>query len=194
MLPLLIAGAAGLLLVMKERPPRTRSELLDEARTKALSMLRSAPRGSIVVFDFDETLVHPEQITDWEHTGVRSVGWASERVRVPIYAPIHPIIDVLQVAARQGFRIVLITARYDNAHTRATVMANLRRRKLTVHEFHARPAGVGVGFKAELRARLAQQRPVALTIGDQWFDVNKPGNAHWIKLPDGRDVRLLASA
>lgn len=192
MLPLVIAAAAGLLLVTKDRP-RSRSDLLDEARTKALQTLRSAPRGSIVVFDFDETLVHPDQIVDWEYTGMRTVGWASDRMRVPIYAPIHPITDVLQIAARLGFRIVLITARYDTPQTRATVLANMRRRRLTMHEFHARPAGVGVEFKAKIRARLARQRPVALTIGDQWFDVHEPGRAEWIKLPDHRDARLVSS-
>ena len=162
------------------------------ARRSAISYLRMLPEKTTIVFDFDETLFHPHTVIDIEYSGTRDF-WHSDRHPVHIYAPIHELIDVLQVASSLGHRIVLITARPDTPATRATINANFKRRGMRFDELYAAKEGSPSDFKARLRHRLNTKNPVSLTIGDQWGDVRSPGHAQWIKLPDKHDQGLHMS-
>ena len=162
------------------------------ARRSAISYLRMLPQRSTVVFDFDETLFHPRTVIDTEYSGNREF-WYSDRHPVHIYAPIHEMIDVLQVASSLGHRIVIITARPDTPATRATIMANFKRRDMHFDELHTAKQESTTDFKARLRHRLDSNNWVSLTIGDQWPDVRSPGRAQWIKLPDRHDRGLHMS-
>ena len=189
MWPLLVIFC-GLILLTRHEPD---GNALPKARQLALSIINRAPRGGgCIIFDFDDTLFRPDVVVSHEFAGIRT-RWNGDRRAVPMYATITEMTDVLQYAAARGFRIIVITARPDNATTRATVLANFRKRGLQMDEFHAMKPGQSSDFKARLRAEIARSEPIILTIGDQWMDVKEPGKADFIKLPNKTDGRLYAS-
>lgn len=188
----ILAVAAGMLLISGNGETVHRGSLYQKARRLALQYIKSVPRGAVIIFDFDDTLFHPHEVLDYEHTGARQT-WGGDRRALPIYKPIHEMVDVLQVASAMGHYIVLITARHDNAYTRAVVNANFRRRGMKYNLFYAAQATADANFKAALRKQLAARYRVVLTIGDQWGDVKSPGQAHWIKLPDRHDHGMYSS-
>lgn len=169
----------------------TSPDAYQAARHVALQFIRRLKTRATIVFDFDETLFHPHTILDTEFTGERKF-WYSDRRPVHIYKPIREIIDVLQVASSLGHRIIIITARPDTPHTKATIDANFRKRGMRYHQLYM-STNDDRDFKAHLRNRIDKSEWVALTIGDQWGDVRQPGRAHWIKLPDTHDRGLHTS-
>jgi predicted secreted acid phosphatase len=183
---------AGVVLLTSDSP--SVEQPLARARRLATEILTSAPRGSAVVFDFDDTLFDPHAVIDHIHADSRDFSYGAVRKAVPLYRPIRPICDTLRFAVAHGMYVILITARPDNRLTRATVLANLRHQKLTIHELHAsKDYPLHTPFKAKLRAQINQRRRIALTIGDQWGDVNAADGYHWIKLPTRREPLLLSS-
>jgi len=107
------------------------------------------PEKSTVVFDFDETLFHPHTVIDTEYSGSRDF-WYSDRHPVHIYAPIHELIDVLQVASSLGHRVVVITARPDTPATRASIISNFKRRGMHFDELYAAKQQSTSDFKAQI--------------------------------------------
>lgn len=157
-------------------------EQYDTSRRIALAHIRHLPKGSNIVFDFDDTLFRT-RVVRVDYVGTRQF-WGDERGAVPVYQPIRQMTDVLRVAAAAGMFITLVTARPDCERTRRVVLHNMSVQKLTLHDYHARPDGVGADFKVSLRANLAMHRPTGLSIGDKWTDVR--GERHYIKLPCSR--------
>lgn len=190
MLPAIIL-ASGLILLMSDNP--VPPENLGLARSKAFRCLAAATPGSAVVFDFDGTLFDERTVVSYTHTGPRPYA-TGDRKAIPIYKPISPVCDILKYATARGMYIVLITARPNSALTRCIVTQNLEHYGLTVHEYHANPHYPQMrNFKAVLRARLHAQRPIVLTVGDQWTDVNEAITYDWIKLPNAREPLMLSS-
>ena len=174
---------AGVVMIMKE-PENLDDKFLHDARSFGMQVIGAARPGSIVVFDFDSTLVNPEIIQDYAHTGTRDM-WAGSRRALPIYAPVREMIDLCKYANSRNMHIVLITARSDTITMRQCVKANLERHGVRIHELYGfnRNSGDKLStFKAAIRKRLSLQRPVVLTVGDRWPDVSEPNGAHWIKL------------
>ena len=149
-----------------------------------MKVISSAAPGSVVVFDFDSTLIDPKIIQDYTHTGTRDM-WAGSRKSVPIYAPIREMIDLCKYANSRNMYVVIITARPDTINMRSCIKANVERHGIYIHEIHGFKKDNGdnlSNFKANIRKRLSFVRPVVLTIGDRWPDVSEPGGAQWIKL------------
>lgn len=186
------AGAAalamGLVLLLRDEPEPNR---LAEARVVAIDHIKKSRKGSAVVFDFDDTLFDPSAIQGVAHTMASN---NIDRRSIPLYKPIQEICDVLRVAASNGMYIVLITARPDSNLTKSIVMANFNAHHLPLHELYANPSYPNLNnFKAKLRNKIKVTRPICLTIGDQWTDVNEANGYEYIKLPNKREPMMVTS-
>jgi predicted secreted acid phosphatase len=101
--------------------------------------------------------------------------------------------DVLKYATSAGMYITLITARPNTNTTRSIVMANFKHNNLSLHEYHANDHYPKLkNFKAILRKNISIVRPIGLTVGDAWTDVNE-STYNWVKLPTQKDPILYTS-
>ena len=72
-------------------------------------------------------------------------------------------------------------------------MANFNHQKMKLHEYHANDAYPRLqNFKSVLRKGISVVRPIGLTVGDQWTDVNE-STYNWVKLPTQKDPVLYTS-
>lgn len=192
-IPLCVFFAGLFLIVGKEKPLLTISSLLDEARTIGIECIGKLPRGSVIVFDFDDTLFDPDVVIGYVHSGSREFAFGNRKA-LPLYKPIRQICDVLKYATAAGMYITLITARPNTSITKQIVLANFKHQKMQLHEFHANDHyPKHNNFKATLRKQIAAFRPIGLTIGDSWPDVHQSENYHWIKLPSKRENAMHTS-
>lgn len=131
------------------------------ARLIAAAALRARERGDPpppVVMDIDDTLISD-----------RRTYWAAQ----------EDVIRLFHLARGLGLPVHLITARLDDAETRAMTVDQLRALhaddyaslRLLPEEDRASPVHVSAA-KARLRSDIAKENntAVALTVGDQWSD------------------------
>lgn len=183
--------ACGLILITQESS-NLKTNTLAHYRELAMKLIAESPKGSAVVFDFDDTLFDPQTIMEYSHTGTRDY-WNADRKAIPMYKPITEMCDVLKFAVAKGMYIVLITARPDNYMTKQTLLHNFKKQKMQLHELHCNPNYPRhMNFKSKLRQKIHVQRPIILTIGDQWGDVNET-SYDWIKLPNSSEPLALSS-
>ena len=72
-------------------------------------------------------------------------------------------------------------------------MANFKHNHMKLHEYHANDHYPRLqNFKSVLRKNISIVRPIGLTVGDQWTDVNE-SNYNWVKLPTQKDPVLYTS-
>ena len=190
----LCAFFAGLFLIVgKEESMVSVQGELDRARTICINWISKLPRGSMIVFDFDDTLFDPNIVIGHVHAGGREFAHG-DRKALPLYRPITQICDVLRYAVASGMYITVITARPDTNITKNVIIANFKHYKMRFHEFHANAAyPEHNNFKAILRRKISLVRPIGLTIGDNWLDVNESTNYHYVKLPDRNDPKMHSS-
>ena len=191
-LPLSVFFAGLFLIVGKEESLVSLQGELDRARTLCIDCISKLPKGSVIVFDFDDTLFDPNTVIGHVHSGARDFAYG-ERKALPLYRPIIQLCDVLKYAVSCGMYITLITARPNTNATRNIVMANFKNQKMKLHELHANDHFPRLqNFKSVLRKNISIVRPIGLTIGDQWTDINE-ANYHWVKLPTQKDPVLYTS-
>lgn len=191
-LPLGVFFAGLFLIVGKEEPLASVPRGLDRARTLCIEWISKLPKGSMIVFDFDDTLFDPNTVIGHVHSGSRDFAYG-DRKALPLYRPIMQICDVLKYAISAGMYITLITARPNTSTTRSIVMANFKHNKLSLHEYHANDFYPKLqNFKAVLRKNISIVRPIGLTVGDAWTDVNE-STYNWVKLPTRKDPILYTS-
>lgn len=178
------------LIVGKERDGiETVNDHLNRARTLAMGHIKRLPKGTMIVFDFDDTLFDPHTVIGYRHAGKREF-WHGERRALPLYRPLQPICDVLKFAVAQGMYVTLITARPDTISTKQIILQNFKHQHMQLHELHCNPDyPQNNNFKALLRRKIHTFRPIGLTIGDQWTDVNEC-DYHYIKLPNTKEPML----
>jgi len=187
-----VALACGLILITYESTD-LKPDFMASSREIAMKLIARSPKGSAVIFDFDDTLFDPQTIIETAHVGTRAY-WNADRKAIPMYKPIVEMCDVLKFAVARGMYIVLITARPDNHITKLTILHNFKKQRMQIHELHCNPHYPRhMNFKAKLRQKIKLQRPIVLTIGDQWGDVNESDGYDWIKLPNSREPLMLSS-
>ena len=187
-----IVLACGLVLITRE-PSSNKASFMSSSRELAMKLIARSRKGSAVVFDFDETLFDPNKIIGTMYVGSRAY-WNADRRALPLYQPIVEMCDVLKFAVAKGMYVILITARPDNNITKATVLNNFKNQSMQIHELHCNPNYPRhMNFKAKLRAKISAQRPIILTIGDQWGDVNESNTYDWIKLPNKKELIMMTS-
>tara|TARA_B100000676_G_scaffold311007_1_gene379358 strand:+ start:1224 stop:1814 length:591 start_codon:yes stop_codon:yes gene_type:complete len=185
-LPLTIFFAGLFLIVGKEEPASSIIGQLEKARTSCIEHISKLPKGTMIVFDFDDTLFYPRKVVGYTHSGARDFAFGNRKA-LPLYQPIQQICDVLKYAVACGMYICLITARPDTASTKHIVLANFKHQKMQLHEFHANSNYPELNnFKAALRKNMIKFRPIGLTVGDAWTDVNE-SNYAWVKLPTQKE-------
>ena len=104
--------------------------------------------------------------------------------------------EVLRYATQRNMKIILITNRPISKSQTTAVVLNFKYYGLNQPDLMCfNPAYPHHGnFKATLRHQIsAQGMKISLIIGDQWWDVNEPNGAAWIKLPGRRDLELASS-
>lgn len=181
-LPTAVFFAGLFLIVGKEQPAISIPGELDRARELSIKHISRLPKGTMIVFDFDGTLFDPHTVIGHVHGGARDFA-LGDRKAIPLYRPITQICDVLKYAVSAGMYITLITARPNTAQAKQTILQNFKHQKLQLHEYHANESFPRLqNFKAVLRRKIAAHRPIGLTIGDQWTDVNE-ASYHFVKLP-----------
>ena len=174
------------LIVGKERSATSVSGHLDKARTICIDYISKQPKGTMIVFDFDDTLFDPRKVIGQVYSGSRDFAYG-DRKALPLYQPIRQMCDVLKYAVSAGMYVTLITARPNNAYSKQIVLANFKRQNLVLHEYHANDHYPKLNnFKAVLRKNIVKFRPIGLTVGDAWTDVNESSSA-WVKLPSHKD-------
>lgn len=192
-LPLAVFFAGLFLIVGKEDALVSIPGELDRARSLCIECISKLPKGSIVVFDFDDTLFDPNTVIGHAHAGSRDFA-LGDRKALPLYRPIKQICDVLKYAVSSGMYITLITARPNTTMTRNIVIANFKHQKMQLHEFHANDNYPKLhNFKSILRKNISIVRPIGLTIGDQWTDVNESTGYNWVKLPTQKEPIMYTS-
>ena len=193
MVPVLVFFAGLFLIVGKEQSGSSVPGERERARDLAITHISKIPKGSMIVFDFDDTLFDPHVVIGHVHGGTRDFAFGPRKA-LPLYKPINPICDVLRYAVAAGMYITVITARPDTAITKQIIFHNFKHNKMAIHEFHANPHFPRMeNFKAGLRAAITKFRPIALTIGDAWTDVNEANGYHYIKLPNKSDPYVHSS-
>lgn len=189
---------AGLFLIVGSRGGAGEGRLtLEDVRSLAIQHISKLPKGSMIVFDFDDTLFDPRTVVDHVYGGNREF-WSGDRKALPLYKPIVQICDILRYAAAAGMYITLITARKDTIATKQIILQNFKKQKMVLHEYHANNGEPSnkKKFKARLRKNIEAFRPIGLTVGDQWGDVQDTRGSTstpFIKLPNAKEPILLTS-
>lgn len=113
--------------------------------------------SNIVIFDLDDTLIYTREFN----------------------IPITEIIELVHIAnSIPVIKVILVTARPETS--RQDVLKWCKQNGLIFDEIHFTTR------KQELRDRLENDNPIAITIGDQWNDIHTSGIG--IKLPDSYDT------
>ncbi len=188
---------AGLFLIVAKDNGADQVLTMDDVRSLAIQHISRLPKGTMIVFDFDDTLFDPHTIIDHAYAGKREF-WHGERRALPLYKPVQHMCDVLKYASAAGMYITLITARPDTVTTKQVVLYNFQKQKMQLHEYHANSEYPhGKDFKARIREKIQKFRPIGLTIGDQWGDIKVSGGRdppyHFIKLRSSRDPLIFTS-
>jgi len=191
-LPLGIFFAGLFLIVGKEENLVSIPGELDRARKICIDHISTLPKGTMIIFDFDDTLFDPKTVVGYVHAGGRDFAYG-ERRALPLYRALTQICDILKFACAAGMYITVITARPNTSATKNIVLANFRNQKMKLHEFHANDYYPQLrNFKSVLRKQISIVRPIGLTIGDQWTDVNE-SDYDWVKLPSIKEPFLYTS-
>mgnify|MGYP001056496806 CR=1 FL=1 len=99
--------------------------------------------------------------------------------------PINPMITLLNISSMMGYKVVIITARPYSLENHSLTMSQLHNLSVWPTEIHyAMPMEKG-------RVKLQTGYNYILSVGDMWTDLSE--TIWWIKLPDGRDRRVLSN-
>lgn len=140
-----------------------------------------------IVFDFDDTLVYTRPYKPFE---IKVVEYTRDKEPIFYLPPIEQICNVAKLAKKNGYIIIIITARPPTSE-KATI-ANLNAYNIPYDLIYCdKFKGSNVKFKQELRKKLSKKCNIVMTIGDQWWDVENPGkNCLGIKLPTPREKNV----
>jgi len=123
------------------------------------------PLRHCVVFDIDDTLIRTDDGT--------------------LIEPVH---NLLNLAKRVGYRVVILTARPGNSDNRCWTEMELKHHGIEYDAIrYTSMAGKSV-FKNEL---IKRGYNIVLSVGDQWTDLTD--TREWLKLPSRYDPQLRTS-
>lgn len=145
-------------------------------------------KGRAIVFDFDDTLVYTRPYKPFE---IKVVEYTKNKEPIFYLPPIEQMCNVAKLARKNGYVIIIITARPPSSE-KATI-ANLNAYNIPYDLVYCdKFKGSNPKFKPQLRQKLSKQCNIIMTIGDQWWDVEEPGkDCLGIKLPSPRDKSVF---
>jgi len=145
-------------------------------------------KNRTLVFDFDDTLVYTRPYNPFE---INVVEYTKNREPIFYLPPIEQMCNVVRLAKKNGYVIIIITARPPTSE-KATI-ANLNAYNIPYDLVYCdKYKGTNIKFKQQLREKLSKQCNIIMTIGDQWWDVENPGKeCIGIKLPSPKDKNVF---
>ncbi len=145
-------------------------------------------KNRTIVFDFDDTLVYTRPYKPFE---INVVEYTKNREPIFYLPPIEQMCNVARLAKKNGYVIIIITARPPSSE-KATI-ANLNAYNIPYDLVYCdKYKGTNIKFKQQLREKLSKQCKIIMTIGDQWWDVENPGKGCiGIKLPTPKDKNVF---
>lgn len=145
-------------------------------------------KNRTLVFDFDDTLVYTRPYNPFE---INVVEYTKNREPIFYLPPIEQMCNVARLAKKNGYVIIIITARPQTSE-KATI-ANLNAYNIPYDLVYCdKYKGTNIKFKQQLREKLSKQCNIIMTIGDQWWDVENPGKeCIGIKLPSPKDKNVF---
>lgn len=145
-------------------------------------------KNRTLVFDFDDTLVYTRPYNPFE---INVVEYTKNREPIFYLPPIEQMCNVARLAKKNGYVIIIITARPPTSK-KATI-ANLNAYNIPYDLVYCdKYKGTNIKFKQQLREKLSKQCNIIMTIGDQWWDVENPGKeCIGIKLPSPKDKNVF---
>ena len=145
-------------------------------------------KNRTIVFDFDDTLVYTRPYKPFE---INVVEYTKNREPIFYLPPIEQMCNVARLARKNGYVIIIITARPPTSE-KATI-ANLNAYNIPYDLVYCdKYKGTNIKFKQQLREKLSKQCNIIMTIGDQWWDVENPGkDCIGIKLPSPKDKNVF---
>lgn len=145
-------------------------------------------KNRTIVFDFDDTLVYTRPYNPFE---INVVEYTKNREPIFYLPPIEQMCNVARLAKKNGYVIIIITARPPTSE-KATI-ANLNAYNIPYDLVYCdKYKGTNIKFKQQLREKLSKQCNIIMTIGDQWWDVENPGKeCIGIKLPSPKEKNVF---
>lgn len=145
-------------------------------------------KNRTIVFDFDDTLVYTRPYNPFE---INVVEYTKNREPIFYLPPIEQMCNVARLAKKNGYVIIIITARPPTSE-KATI-ANLNAYNIPYDLVYCdKYKGTNIKFKQQLREKLSKQCNIVMTIGDQWWDVENPGKeCIGIKLPSPKEKNVF---
>jgi predicted secreted acid phosphatase len=150
-------------------------QILDKYKAKQTA------KPKCVIFDIDDTLVFGDPDSE---VGVREMELGEhDGQEIFVLPPNGPIVKLAEYAKRNGFVIVVLTARPKTSREASRV--NMNYFKIPYDAIIMNDGDDDPCFKVNVRRRIANKYDVSLTVGDQVTDVLCPGGGTaFIKLPD----------
>ena len=130
-----------------------------------------------VIFDIDDTLVFTDPANLYPNKKF-PMNWYPGYM---IFPPIQQMVNICKLCYDLGFKIIIITARPYDSETSSK--KNLELMGIKYHKMYHNKNYPDINFKIELKKKLALTNNIALSIGDQWPDIQGIEGCLCIKLP-----------
>ena len=136
-----------------------------------------------VIFDIDDTLVYTDPVNLYPNKKF-PMNWYPGYM---IYPPIPQMVNICKLCYKLGFKIIIITARPYNSEISSK--KNLELIGVKYHEMYHNKDFPDINFKIELKKKLSKKNNIALSVGDQWPDIQGLDSCLCIKLPSVQDKK-----
>ena len=167
------------------------SSMLDKTKNHLQDLLiknskvkTNKPRA--IIMDVDDTLVFTNP---GGHSDVRYV--KLNNTTLFLYPGINQMIEVVQLAKKLNYRIIILTARPRESFL--STRFNLDLLKIPYDAIYLNPKNEASNFKYGVRKQLMNKYDILFSVGDQVADVNGPSGIIGIKLPspDSHKVQIF---
>ena len=144
---------------------------------KYLINLPKLDKQYTVIFDIDDTLVFTDSANLYQNKKFPMGIYPGYM----IFPPIQQMVNICKLCYDLGFKVIIITARpYDSE---ASSKKNLELLGIKYHEMYHNRKYPDIKFKIELKKKLALTNNIALSVGDQYPDIQGIEGCLCIKLP-----------
>ena len=130
-----------------------------------------------VIFDIDDTLVFTDSANLFPDKKF-PYQWYSGYM---IFPPIPQMVDICKLCYKLGFKVIIITARPQASEPSS--IKNLELLGIKYHEIYHNQNYPDLTFKIKLKETLSKGNNIALSVGDQWPDIQGLVGCLCIKLP-----------
>lgn len=165
------------------------NEVIKDAKEKfsKVEIKKSAPGGSVVIFDVDDTALNNYGLAkqmDFGYVYDLNKKWNEELKAQAI----PQVKDLYNYLIDRGFKIIFLTGRNTNEYEvtyKNLIQAGYTKFDTLITQREDEQNLKSMEFKSKKRTELTQQSyEIIGTVGDQWTDLNGPYTGIKIKLPN----------